>query len=159
MSKGVIKLQEEYKYIRKNGILASIGGGVHPIQNDFLHWYGSIEGPKNTPYYGGTYYFEIKFTNEYPNKGPIDVRMKTPIYHPNISNSNGHICDEYFSSWKNTYDVAGIANIIFILLCYPNPANAYNTTDIQKAIEFNQKYAIPEQNFDWTNIWDKGWSF
>lgn len=26
----------------------------------------------------------MKFTNDYPNKGPIDVRMKTPIYHPKI---------------------------------------------------------------------------
>ena len=120
---------------------------------------GFLEGPKNTPYYGGTYYFEMKFTNEYPNKDTIDVRMKIPKYHPNIDHSNGHICVEYFSSWKNTNDVAGIANTIFDLLSDPNPGSAYNSINIQKATEFNQKYAIPEQNFDWSNIWDKGWEF
>ena len=89
MSTGVKKLQEEYIFLRKNTVLSSIGGTVRPVQNDFLHWYGSIDGPKNTPYKNGTYFFEMKFTNDYPNKGPIDVRMKTPTYHENISNSNG----------------------------------------------------------------------
>lgn len=158
MSTGIQKLQEEYKFMRKNGVLASVGGGARPIQKNFLHWYGSIEGPKNTPYYGGTYYFEMKFTNEYPKKGPIDVRMKTPTYHPNINCSNGHICVEYLSSWKDTYDVAGIVNTVFDLLNDPNPASAYNSTNVPKAEEFNRKYAIPEQNFDWNNTWDKGWN-
>lgn len=158
MSTGVKKLQEEYKFMRKNGILSSIGGQCCPVvKNDFLHWKGFISGPKNTPYAGGTYYFEMKFTNEYPNKGPIDVRMKTPTYHPNINSSNGHICVEYFSGWKNTNDVAGIAETIFDLLNNPNPASSYNSTDISKSSNFNQKYAVENQNIDWNNSWDKGW--
>ena len=117
MSTGTKKLQEEYKFLRKSGILATILGQAAPIsKKDFLHWKGSIIGPKNSPYADGTYFFEMKFTNEYPNRGPIDVRMKTPIYHPNINNSNGHICVQYLSSWRNTNDVAGIVNTIFDLL-------------------------------------------
>ena len=158
MSTGIKKLQDEYTFLRKNGILAMIGGSVAPVKNDFLHWFGSIVGPKNTPYEGGTYYFEMKFTNDYPNKGPIDVRMKTPIYHPNINNSNGHICDQYFSSWQNTYDVAGIANAIFFLLANPNLGSSYNSTDENKSKEFNQKYALQDQTYDWSSSWDKGWS-
>lgn len=159
MSHGIKKLQEEYRFLRKNGILATISGTVSPIKKDFLHWFGSIVGPRNTPYAGGTYYFEMKFTNEYPDKGPIDVRMKTPIYHPNITNSNGHICVQYLSSWNNSNDIAGIVNTIFDLLDNPNPSSSYNSTNISKAQEFNQKYAMIEQNFDWDNIWDKGWNF
>lgn len=158
MSTGVKKLQEEYIFLRKNPVLSSIGGTVRPVQNDFLHWFGSIKGPKNTPYENGTYYFEMKFTNDYPNKGPIDVRMKTPTYHENISNSNGHICVSYFSSWQNTYDVAGIVHAIFILLCYPNPSCSYNATNKQKAQEFNQKYAMKDQEYDWSKCWDQGWT-
>ena len=100
----------------------------------------------------------MKFTNEYPNKGPIDVRMKTPTYHPNIDSSNGHICVQYLSSWQNTYDVAGIVNTIFDLLNDPNPASAYNSTDVKKSEEFKQIYATSEQTFDWDNVWDKGWN-
>lgn len=159
MATGIKKLQEEYKFIRKKGILATIGGTAAPIGKDFLHWFGCLNGPKNTPYSGGTYYFEIKFTNEYPNRGPIDVQMRTPIYHPNIDCSNGHICVTYFSNWKNTNDVVGIVNTIFDLLDDPNPKSSYNSTNIKKAEEFKQKYATLEQNFDWNNTWDKGWSF
>ena len=158
MSTGVKKLQEEYIFLRKNPVLSSIGGTVRPVQKDFLHWFGFIEGPKNTPYENGTYYFEMKFTNDYPNKGPIDVRMKTPTYHENISNSNGHICASYFSSWQNTYDVSGIVHAIFILLCYPNPSCSYNATNKQKAQEFNQKYAMKDQEYDWSKCWDQGWT-
>lgn len=158
MSTGIKKLQDEFTFLRKNGILATIGGSVTPVKKDFLHWFGCIVGPKKTPYEGGTYYFEMKFTNDYPNKGPIDVRMKTPIYHPNISNSNGHICVQYFSSWQNTYDVAGIANAIFDLLDNPNPGSSYNSTDENKSKEFNQKYALQDQTYDWSSSWDKGWS-
>ena len=158
MSTGIKKLQEEYRYIRKNGVLSTIEGTAAPVKKDFLHWFGCIVGPKNTPYAGGTYYFEFKFTNDYPNKGPIDVRMKTPIYHPNITNSNGHICVQYFSSWNRSYDVVGIVNAIFDLLDNPNPGNAYNSTDAGKAQDFNRRFATQDQSFDWSNSWDKGWT-
>ena len=157
MSTGIKKLQEEFRFLRKKGILATIGGTAAPVKKDFLHWFGCIVGPKNTPYADGTYYFEMKFTNDYPNQAPIDVRMKTPIYHPNISHSNGHICVQYFSSWQNTYDVAGIVNTIFDLLYNPNPLSPYNQLDENKAREFNNKYALTEQTFDWSSCWDKGW--
>ena len=158
MSTGVKKLQEEYIFLMKNSVLSSIGGYVRPVQNDFLHWFGSIKGPKNTPYENGTYYFEMKFTNDYPNKGPIDVRMKTPTYHENISNSNGHICASYFSGWQNTYDVAGIVHTIFALLNHPNPSSSYNATNKQKAYEFNWRYAMKNQKYDLSKCWDQGWT-
>lgn len=60
---GISKLQEKIIGINKKGILATIQGSAAPIRNkdkkDFLHWSGSICGPKNTPYYNGLYYFEI----------------------------------------------------------------------------------------------------
>lgn len=160
MSTGVKKLQEEYKFIRQSGILASIKGTARPVKKDFLHWFGFLEGPKNTPYENGIYYFEMKFTEDYPNKGPIDVRMKTPIYHENISNSNGHICVSYLSSWQNTNDIAGIAFAIFRLLNTSNPSSSYNSTNKDKAKEMNRKYAIQGQSYEWEKsdvCWEKGW--
>ena len=159
MSTGIKKLQEEYKFIRKSGILASIKGTAKPVQKDFLHWFGFIEGPKNSPYDKGIYYFEMKITTDYPNKAPIDVRMKIPIYHKNISNSQGHICFSYLSNWQNTNDIAGIAFAIFDLLRNPNPGSPYNSTNLSKAREFNQNYAMRLQTYDWNNSWDKGWNF
>ena len=33
----------------------------------------------------------MKFNSDYPEKGPIDVQMRTPTYHPNIFYQTGHI--------------------------------------------------------------------
>lgn len=164
-STGIKKLEEEYKKIRKKPVFTQIQGGIAPVKKyengkakrDFLHWSGNITGPKDTPYYGGIYYFEMKFTNEYPKRGPIDVQMRTKIYHPNIDSSNGHICVSYFSSWKETYDVIGIVNAIFDLLDDPNPDSSYNSVNNEKAKEFNSKYATLDQEYDWNNSWGKGW--
>lgn len=157
-STGIKKLQEEYKIIRRKNIFAAIQGTAAPIEKDFLHWCGCIMGPKNTPYSDGTYYFEIKFTNEYPTKGPIDVQMRTKIHHPNIDISNGHICNSYFSRWKNTHNVTGIVNAIFDLLDEPNDKDGYRLTNEKKAKELNEKFATNDQEFDWNNSWNKGWN-
>ena len=158
MSSGVKKLQEEYKLIRRKGI-GSIGGSAGPInKNNFLHWSGSFIGPKGSPYEGGLFYFEMKFTNDYPNSPPIDVQMRTPIYHPNISSSNGHICVDYLNEWKPTNNIAGIFYAIFDILNTSNPGSSYNSTNIQKSKDYTNKYAIENQEIDWNNSWDKGWN-
>jgi ubiquitin-protein ligase len=157
-STGTLKLQEEYKKIRKNKVFAAIQGSVAPIEDDFLHWSGCFTGPKNTPYSDGTYYFEIKFPDDYPQKGLIDVQMRTKILHPNIDSRNGHICVSYFSNWKNTYNVVGIVNAIFDLLDEPNCDDGYlSTLDEKKATELNLKYATVEQEYDWKTSWNQGW--
>ena len=157
MSTGIKKLQEEYRFLRKKGILATIGGTAAPVKRDFLHWFGCVVGPKNTPYADGTYYFEMKFTNDYPKKGPIDVQMRTKTYHPNINNSDGHICVSYFSSWKEEYNIRGILSAIHTLLSNPNPGSAYLLLNEKKAEEFNSKYATLDQEYNWENSWGKGW--
>lgn len=158
-STGILKLQEEYKKIRKKKLFGAINATVAPFEEDYLHWSGNFAGPENTPYSGGTYYFEIKFTDNYPQEGPIDVQMRTKILHPNIDIKNGHICDSYFSNWKNTYNVVGIVNAIFDLLDEPNCDDGYRATlDEKKAKELNLKYATVEQDYDWNNSWNQGWN-
>ena len=157
-STGVKRLQEEYKQLKKDKTLASIQGSAAPVKkNDFLHWKGCLKGPKDTPYKNGLYYFEMKFTNEYPKKGPVDVQMRTKTYHPNINYSNGHICVSYFSSWKEEYNIRGILIAIHTLLNNPNPGSAYLSLNEKKAEEFNSKYATLDQEYNWEDSWGKGW--
>ena len=159
MSTGIKKLQEEHKFLKKKGILATFGGTAAPIKKDYLHWFGNIEGPKNSPYEGGTFFFEMKFKDNYPAPGSIvDVQMRTPTYHPNINSGNGHICVSYMNYWENTHTIAGIVNAIFELLSDPNPGSAYNTTDNQKAKNFTLLYANVDQNINWDQSWGKGWN-
>ena len=160
MSNGIKKLQEEYKSIKKKGILAQIGGSARPInKTNFLHWCACFIGPKDTPYEDGYYFLEMKFDKNYPNTGPEDVQMRTPIYHPNISNNKGHICVSYINDWEPTNDVAGIVMAVFNLLSDPNPLDGYfNKIDLEKAKEINIKFANADQKIDWTNSWNNGWS-
>ena len=157
MSKGIAKLQEEHKYIRKSGALASIGGAAGPINKDYYHWKACFIGPRNTPYEGGLFYIEIKFNSNYPDSGPEDVQMRTKTYHPNIDKDSGHICDTYWTSWKNTNNIVGIVNTVFDLLSEENPGNGYHGHDKQKAASFRSQYAYEGQSYDWKSCWNKGW--
>jgi len=158
MSKGITKLQEERKFIKKSGSLANIGGTAGPINGDYYHWKASFVGPNNTPYSGGLFYIEFKFNDQYPDSGPIDVQMRTPTYHPNIWCANGHVCDTYFSEWKNTNNIVGIVNTVFDLLSEESPTNGYHDHDKNKAANFKNQYAYENQTFDWNNCWNKGWT-
>ena len=88
--------------------------------------------------------------------------MKTPIYHPNINNLNGHICIHILNEWKNEYNMADIAFSIYYLLMYPNLESSYQPMNISKAKEFKQKYAAQAVNqyfgyYISNKSWDKGW--
>lgn len=83
--------------------------------------------------------------------------MRTKTYHPNIWCQNGHICDSYFTEWKNTNNIVGIINTVFDLLSEKNPGNGYHAHNKQKAIDFTSLYAYENQNYDWNNSWGKGW--
>ena len=99
------------------------------------------------------------FNENYPNKSPVDVQMRTPIYHPNISSNKGHICIDYINDWEPTNDVAGIVMAVFNLLSDPNPLDGYfSKIDLEKAKEFNKKFANADQIIDWNNSWNHGWS-
>ena len=159
MKTGISKLEEECKYIRRSGILATIGGSAGPIsKNNYFHWCGNFIGPKNSPYMGGLFYIEMKFPSDYPKKGPIDVQMRTPTYHPNIFSLNGHICVSYITNWKKEYNIVGIMNAVFDLLAEENPGNGYHSHDKKKATDFKNIYAVESQNIDWSCSWGKGWS-
>ena len=84
--------------------------------------------------------------------------MRTPIYHPNINNYDGHVCVGYLFNWNNEYDVTGIVNALFFLLHMPNPEDGYYKINYEKARDFKNKYATKDQNIDWNTSWNKGWS-
>ena len=160
MSRGLTKLQEEFKHIRKSGCLAQIGGAAGPINKDPFHWSACFIGPKGSPYEGGLFYIEMKFDNNYPYSHPIDVQMRTPTYHPNISSIDGHICVSYTwpKRWKSTNNIVGIVNAVWDLLAEEHPTNGYQGENRSKAIEFKNRYAYESQEYDWNNSWGKGWS-
>lgn len=92
-----------------------------PINKDnMLNWIATIIGPSGTPYEGGAFSLDIKFTEKYPFIPPI-IHFTTPIYHCNI-NSYGSIClDILKQNWSPALTISKVLISICSLLAEPNP--------------------------------------
>lgn len=143
------RIKNEINILKKNSIYNCSAGPINP--DDLFNWNATIIGPPDSPYEGGVFKLDIKFTNEYPFKPP-KVIFTTKIYHPNI-NSNGSIClDILKNQWSPALTIAKVLLSISSLLTDPNPddplevdiANIYKN-DIEKynenAKEWTIKYA------------------
>mmetsp|Transcript_6094 Transcript_6094/g.15533 ORF Transcript_6094/g.15533 Transcript_6094/m.15533 type:complete len:192 (+) Transcript_6094:272-847(+) len=67
------------------------GVTVRVIGDSLAHMQGTILGPDETPYAGGTFHIDIQITNSYPFEPP-KMRFITKVWHPNVSSANGAIC-------------------------------------------------------------------
>lgn len=71
-------------------------------KDDIFNQYAMIVGPKDTPYFGGFYFFEIKFPKNYPNDPPkikfltIDSKVR---FHPNLY-QEGKVCLSILGTWS-----------------------------------------------------------
>eukprot|EP01084_Bolivina_argentea_P160177 278940_1 len=151
-----------YKRVQKElqGLLLNppIGVSACPISyNNILEWIATIEGPENTPYYGGKFYLNIRFGDQYPFEPP-KIKFKTKIYHCNIKSSNGEICLDVL---KDNYSPALTIEKILLSLCAllqePNPDDPL-VADIAKVLlidkdahnntakEWTRRYAMVDKN-------------
>jgi len=112
------RIQEELLEIQKNPITNCSAG---PLNEDITHWRATIFGPEETPYDGGIFYLDIKFSPEHPFKPP-KVTFITPIYHCNINKSGG-ICLDILKDqqWSPALTISKILLSICSLLADPNP--------------------------------------
>ena len=77
MSHSLKRLQKEFNDLIKidpENITAKM------LEDNYI-WELTLKGPKDTPYEGGTFYFEVKFPYDYPFK-PFKLILTTKIYHP-----------------------------------------------------------------------------
>ena len=72
------ELQENSKKATEKTVQANVVG------DNIRHWKGTIFGPKDTCYEGGTFSVDIEIPQEYPFKPP-KMKFDTKIWHPNIS--------------------------------------------------------------------------
>jgi len=71
-------------------------------EDDIMKGYALIIGPSETPYFGGFYFFELQFPQDYPHSPP------TVIYNTNGDNIrfnpnlyvNGKVCISLLNTWR-----------------------------------------------------------
>ena len=67
------------------------GVEIRLVNDQVTNWHVIIDGPADTPYFGGKFTVGIDFTDNYPFKCP-KILFITKIYHPNIKTDTGEIC-------------------------------------------------------------------
>lgn len=79
-SRRIAKELQDIQSDRDNsGVFAS------PVDESSLNkLLGTIPGPPETPYAGGTFEVDIDIPDMYPFKSPV-MKFRTKIWHPNIS--------------------------------------------------------------------------
>jgi ubiquitin-protein ligase len=95
------RLLKDVKYIIKNPL---IDNGIYYIHDDsdLLKGYALIIGPEDTPYYGGNYFFELKYPVDYPHTPPKvtyctngdEVRFNPNLY------KCGKVCISLLNTWR-----------------------------------------------------------
>lgn len=115
----VQRLLKDVKQIMKNP-LTDNGIYYSHDDSDMLKGYAMIMGPKNTPYFGGFYFFEFNFPSNYPYSPPI-VTFKTndglTRYNPNLYKS-GKVCISILNTWTGEkWSSCQNINSVLLTLC------------------------------------------
>jgi ubiquitin-conjugating enzyme E2 D/E len=120
MASTLRSIQKVITDLDKNPIEGCSAGPSSP--DDITDWNITIFGPEETPYSGGIFKMNMKFTNEYPFKPP-KITFVTKILHCNV-NEKGEICIDILkeSSWNPTKKVSEALKSIMTLLKHPNPS-------------------------------------
>ncbi|CBK21190.2 uncharacterized protein [Blastocystis hominis] len=119
-----VRLMRDYEEIQNDppyGISASPTN-----MDDLFMWDAMISGPDDSPWEGGMFALQLRFSEDYPSVPPI-VRFATPIFHPNVF-SDGMVClDIIKDKWSPVNTVSMILTSIQSLLNDPNPNSPANS--------------------------------
>lgn len=103
------------------------GVSAFPEGETLFQWVATMVAPKDSPYNGVKFRLRLQFGDNYPFNPP-KVTFITPIFHPNVSIQDGHIClDILQDKWSAAYSVHTILLSLRSLLGDPNNASPLNT--------------------------------
>jgi len=101
----------------KSGVTVTVLG------DDLGHMQGTLLGPDETPYEGGTFHVDIQLTDAYPFEPP-KMRFMNKVWHPNVSSANGAIClDILKEQWSPALSIKTAMLSLQALLSSPEPSD------------------------------------
>ena len=95
------RLLKDIKMIIKNPLIEQ---GIYYIHDDtdMMKGYAMIIGPSDTPYFGGFYFFKLKYPRDYPYAPPI-IKYYTNSnairFNPNLYTC-GKVCLSILNTWR-----------------------------------------------------------
>merc|ERR1711973_384562 len=101
--------------------------GIHILldDKDITSVEAILEGPADTPYFGGRFRVKLSIGKDFPASPPLGFFL-TKIFHPNVS-SRGEICvNTLKKDWKSDLGLKHVLLTIKCLLIVPNPESALN---------------------------------
>jgi ubiquitin-conjugating enzyme E2 Z len=113
------RLLKDIRDIMKNPLTDQ---GIYYIHDDtdILKGYAMIVGPIDTPYFGGFYFFELNYPNDYPHSPPKvtyctngnDIRFNPNLY------KNGRVCISLLNTWRgDQWTSCQTISTILLTLC------------------------------------------
>lgn len=103
---------------------------LHINKKNFYQSYAMIIGPKNTPYFGGYFLFDIKFPKNYPHNPPsvkfLTINNKVR-FNPNLY-EKGKVCLSILGTWSGP-SWTPIMNLRLVLLSIQSLLGEYPLTN------------------------------
>lgn len=109
-----------------------------------------LVGPEGTPYVGGWFNVELKFTEGFPGQQPSACFL-TKIWHPNVHHSSGKVCLGLGTGAYGRSDVCSVACVLTglqMLLANPNPDSALNEGAAAEMVFYAEDFEKSAR--DWT---------
>ena len=150
------------------------------MDNSPFHLRGSLQGPRDSPYEGGTFELvsstvisprarfnqsishrlvpalqDIVFPDGYPSVPP-KVKFITKVYHPNISSSGVISIDILYDQWSPAINLPALLISLQSFLCspeicHPEPDNPVDT-EVAKLFASSRK-AFEDTARNWTRMY------
>ncbi|GAB4860371.1 Ubiquitin-conjugating enzyme E2 27 [Ancistrocladus abbreviatus] len=116
------------------------GVSVKPNGDSLSHLIGTISGPIDTPYEGGTFVIDIVLPDQYPYEPP-KMRFVTKVWHPNISSQSGAIClDILKDQWSPALNMKTALLSLQALLSAPEPKDPQDAVVAQQYLQDYQTF-------------------
>lgn len=117
------RLQDEHRLLNSQ---APPGASASPrdLENPFV-WDATIMGPERTPWEGGLFSLEIRFSSQHPYRPP-HIRFVTEMSHPNITKEGIPALDIVQTRWNASVRLVSILKELQDLLASPSPLYPVN---------------------------------